>query len=532
MEKESKRDKTMGLDSSQVRLLGLTTESHNIQLQKNKLARQKTDLTRETQKISKEYTDALNSKVLKWSSNAGVTYSDITYSSLMRPGATNNYSPYLITDSRNRVVLDSKYAEYANFIEANGGYDACRYEALEMATGIDAATIAEAEQSELETKTLQGKYEATQAAAQEALAEARTTESPSYWATDILQAAVAAVKTSDGKTTVSATNAQSELINEISYGEVKPSGKNVNPFAMALITELVKIFPESEDEIEEKVKTALNDPSNGVWKQLSDWAQSVTSASTGSSLSGFTYDKNANTISFTNAAELMESFLTNMGLSTGDGKFYYYNFGNNGHITKEDYLALLDEIEESKAAYYAKQSSTNEILTAEQERMIRFYDSLFMAISEKGWTQNDQVSDTDYLNQMLQNNLYTITTIDYSSELPTEGVKTELVCPSTSYVQTYTNYDNGQIVHSNNYKTSIASNMDTVFAVNDDSVTEKALAEYEAAKSRIKEKEDRIDYRLNILNTRDTAIQQMIKNVEQIKNDNTSKTFSIFSASA
>ena len=49
----------------------------------------------------------------------------------------------------------------------------------------------------------------------------------------------------------------------------------------------------------------------------------------------------------------------------------------------------------------------NQLFTADIEAEIDFYDAIFSSIAEKGWTYNNQVNDSEYLNQMLQNNMYT-----------------------------------------------------------------------------------------------------------------------------
>ena len=58
----------------------------------------------------------------------------------------------------------------------------------------------------------------------------------------------------------------------------------------------------------------------------------------------------------------------------------------------------------------------NLTLTAEQKSLINFYDTLFSSIAEKGWIFNEQVTNNEYLNQVLQNNLYSVTTVKSNKE--------------------------------------------------------------------------------------------------------------------
>ena len=103
---------------------------------------------------------------------------------------------------------------------------------------------------------------------------------------------------------------------------------------------------------------------------------------------------------------------------------------------------------------------------------------------------------------MLQNNQYYITTM--SSEVNSEG-------------EEYFDYN-----------TDIASNFDNVFSVNDSDAQNEALVEYEYQKSVINEKESRIDTRMQNLQTEQSAINEMIKGIETVRNDNTERTFGIF----
>jgi len=117
-------EQTMGMAASQARLLQLTSRENTIGRNLSSLSLQKQSLARDQKRITKEYQEALNSKVLKWSNNSGVSYVDLSYSNLMSPSTANQNTPYLITDSNGKIVIDSKYEDYAKMIDENGGkYD-------------------------------------------------------------------------------------------------------------------------------------------------------------------------------------------------------------------------------------------------------------------------------------------------------------------------------------------------------------------------------------------------------------------------
>jgi hypothetical protein len=103
---------------------------------------------------------------------------------------------------------------------------------------------------------------------------------------------------------------------------------------------------------------------------------------------------------------------------------------------------------------------------------------------------------------MLQNNIYTITTVDRSSE--------------------YDEFNNR--VWNNEYETNLAGNYEKIVTVNDDDIVEEALAEYEYKKSIINTKETRIDTRMKDLETEQAAINQMLQGLQKTINDNSERT--------
>lgn len=297
----------MGMAASQGRLLQLTNRKNTISTELSRLSNEKISLTREMQKVSREYQDALNTTVLKWSSNSGVTYVDMTYSNLMTPSSMNQMEPYVITDINDRVVIASNYEEYAKMISpdgsAGGDWEKNRSAILSKLLGIDASAI-------------------------------------------------------------------------------------------------------------------------------------------------------------------------------------------------EKYTSSADE-------------SAQVVGGADNARQIAFYDAIFTAIADKGWTQNNNVTDTTYLNAMFQNGYYTLTTMEKS--LYTDGQNAD---KTTKF-----KYE---------YKTSIAENDTHVYKVKDDN-TQEAIAQYEYKKSVINEKETRVDTRSKNLQTEQSAIQKMIEGLEQVKDDNIDRNFSIMS---
>ena len=199
--------------------------------------------------------------------------------------------------------------------------------------------------------------------------------------------------------------------------------------------------------------------------------------------------------------------LTNYQAKLGGGEVLWWAEGQYEKFQKEH-----KEWEDKyNPAYEALDKASNEyeaLYTKDQERQIEYYDKVFSSIAEKGWTYNLEVSDKDYLNQMLQNNMYTITVPERETKYNEKTKKCESF---------------------NTYDTTLASNFGNVVAVNDDNITEKAMADYQYKKSLINEKENRIDIRMENLKTEQSAIKQMIESIEKQKDDNIDRTLSIFS---
>ena len=117
----------MGMAASQVRFLSLQNRKNTIGLNLMTLSNRKTALSRDMSRVANEYNNAMNQKVLKWSNDSGVTYSDLTYDHLMKPNELNTTKPYIITDAQGRVVLDD------NVIQLEGNeYSKVTYRDLAM----------------------------------------------------------------------------------------------------------------------------------------------------------------------------------------------------------------------------------------------------------------------------------------------------------------------------------------------------------------------------------------------------------------
>lgn len=104
----------MGLAASQARLLTITARKADAEFQSMALSHQKLALSRDMERISSEYQDALNATKLVYDYyGSGNSDMALTYGLLMSPSIYNDYYPKLVTDAKDRVVLNSAYAAAA-----------------------------------------------------------------------------------------------------------------------------------------------------------------------------------------------------------------------------------------------------------------------------------------------------------------------------------------------------------------------------------------------------------------------------------
>lgn len=105
----------MGMAASQVRFLSLQNRKNTVGLNLMTLSNRKLALSRDMNRIANEYNDAMNLKTLKWSSDSGVTYNDLSYDMLMKPNDLNATLPYIVTDANGRVVVDDSNISFDGF---------------------------------------------------------------------------------------------------------------------------------------------------------------------------------------------------------------------------------------------------------------------------------------------------------------------------------------------------------------------------------------------------------------------------------
>ncbi len=495
----------MGMAASQGRFLALTSRKNDIGCELSRLSNQKVTLSREMQKISSEYRDAQSSKVLKWSNNSGVSYVDLTYSNLMKPSSMNQQQPYLLTDSSGKVVIDSSYQKYAEMISpdgrAGGDWESNRNKILADLVGFDESQFANYDSCKANLDSAQAYLDELNIDKEKNIDPLKK-KFEKHNTADLLENLGS---TTGGGSFVSKNNWKDAYRNE---DKIKIfSANDLQGIANQLKT-LSKYFPDIDKDAFEK---AIDNSITGSLTSINNGSKIEEGGTvSGSPKDGYKVD----VVSLVNIAlntagvEKCTSDSAYSGSTTAN--YIWYDTDTDEY--KDWYQKNQDwqkSYEEGLATYNAAESALEEVFTASAESDIAFYDAIFTAIAEKGWTYNNDVKDTNYLNEMLQNGSYTLTTMTKS--LYADGSN-----------------DDGSAKYTYEYSTDIASNNNHVYTVNDTDTQNEAMAEYEYKKSIINAKETRIDTRMQDLQTEQSAIQQMLEGLDSVKNDNIERTFSIF----
>lgn len=104
----------MGLAASQARLLTITSRKADCEFQSMRYSHQKIALSRNMTDISNEYQNALEKTKLVYDFYGnGDSSLDLTYGMMMTPSELNGHMPILTTDSAGKIVLNTQYAAAA-----------------------------------------------------------------------------------------------------------------------------------------------------------------------------------------------------------------------------------------------------------------------------------------------------------------------------------------------------------------------------------------------------------------------------------
>lgn len=114
----------MGMAASQARLLSITARLTNNENSGQSISYAKQRLSDQTQQITAEYNEALDTTkltVLTGFNGADATYTDISYTLMTGPEMAANTKQYVVTDTKGKVLVTKNIAEA--YQKANGNYN-------------------------------------------------------------------------------------------------------------------------------------------------------------------------------------------------------------------------------------------------------------------------------------------------------------------------------------------------------------------------------------------------------------------------
>ncbi len=114
----------MGMAASQARLLSITARLTNNENSGQSISYSKQRLADQTQQITNEYNEALETTkltVLTGFNGADATYTDISYTLMTGPEMAANTKQYVVTDTKGKVLVTEHIAEA--YQKANGNYN-------------------------------------------------------------------------------------------------------------------------------------------------------------------------------------------------------------------------------------------------------------------------------------------------------------------------------------------------------------------------------------------------------------------------
>ncbi len=104
----------MGLSASQARLLSITARKSDCEFQSMQLSHEKLSISRDLALLSNQYQASLNQTKLMYDYyGTGTSMEQMNYNTLMSPSSLNDFRPITMTNSLNRVILDSRLASAA-----------------------------------------------------------------------------------------------------------------------------------------------------------------------------------------------------------------------------------------------------------------------------------------------------------------------------------------------------------------------------------------------------------------------------------
>lgn len=482
----------MGLAASQVRLLMLTSRKIDIEGSLMSISNQKLSLARESTKISRDYSNALNAKTLFWSDMSGNAL-NFTYDLLMSPNNSVT-GQFVYTSSSGDVVLNDTLANFFGGTGVNSGDNAgskTKIEFLQAMMGCD-ETLAKKYIEGYSINTATGANYAMSrndflkilkgvaSPAGNTPSSAMQVGNHATWAEEYDANNTFVLNGENGTWLIPDYNqtqlncVQSSLeamIIQLRDGLISKGGFNVD----ALNDAKTKTFDRFKDITSigecENLKDSL------VTESRKDNAVVVGH--------GNYPDANNNTYACAvSIKSIVDSFFTNYMIALG----YEEDAGGEYNVAKK--------VSDSHYATTDPSSITNTNAQPEQAKA-NFYINQYDAINTKGWLRDSNITNSDYLQNLIAGGYIWVEQIDKEGEwspISTDGADSPLMIES------------------------------------DETAISKAEAVYDEKKAEIDYKEQRLDLNMKNLDTERAAVDTELDSVKKIIDKNIERSFKMFQA--
>lgn len=543
----------MGLAAGQARLLTITGRKSDCEYQSMKLSHQKIALARELADLSNEYQNSLDqTKLIYDYYGKGDTSTQLSYGILMNPSALNDYMPITVTDSMGRITLNSKYANVARkagipqeglgtlpsenirnkFIEGLVGEGLITED---MGTKImdvpynqnagfgGAVTVA--------TKTQEGNYS-------DLLKYIEENCTDSYDLKNITNG-VNGTKTNNGAQDADSDELKSTTLHNLltSHVIISACGQDgdhwaddeAKSLANNLSSDASGLFAWLEDELSKVlgVNTYAQQALAYATKQMSMMFD-TTNYTNIESISGTRRDVNNRTETKKCRQGNIDDSQNLIGfsfskLSMGPGKrnrnpTIAIDLSNlaQAYLTHfADYMNGISKVDEKDiqvfdvnkgqtiGSHLAKDNKTyqyifgaDKTVSSDDMAQATFYDTLFNQICANGWTENNQIEDKTYLQQMLQSGML------YLSKTKDDGYYYQENYATDSYIK----------------------------EIEDDTKVAQAEAKYTTEKAKLNAKEETLDLKMKNLDTEISSLSTEYDTVKNTISKNIEKSFKRYNA--
>lgn len=179
---------------------------------------------------------------------------------------------------------------------------------------------------------------------------------------------------------------------------------------------------------------------------------------------------------------------------------YMDGVSNKGPDGKEKYYVTAGSLEENRLATYdylfEYTIKTGSEVYSDDLGQATFYDALFNQICSNGWTENDNIEDNEYLQEMLQSGMM------YISKMKDDGYYYQANYATDSYIK----------------------------EISDDTAIAQAEAKYTTEKAKLNAKEETLDLKMKNLDTEISSLSTEYDTVKNTISKNIEKSFKRYNA--